>query len=260
MGTAKTIPIGGDKAAPYLAFGDDSQYGDFLAYAFVVVRRKRLPQVERRLADLKDSFKIPREIPLHCRVLFSGDLRRKTGLGHLLPCDAQSIVARAVTIMNDTWITLRYARDTYSQMKQRLGSQIELTHETDGTKITLPVNADSKGFLSMLMQASLMPNPGPHVPALTDCEIIVAEDYTKVGFIGPGRKRADRMYNGFSDIGAPEGGVFQLNPTVLKAEGAPLLQLADIAAYICSHAADAAAPRNFFREQLSLVRRWTSVG
>jgi hypothetical protein len=39
MEKIKTVPIGGDLSSPLVAFGDDSQIGTSLAFAFVVVRR-----------------------------------------------------------------------------------------------------------------------------------------------------------------------------------------------------------------------------
>jgi hypothetical protein len=62
------------------------------------------------------------------------------------------------------------------------------------------------------------------------------------------------MYSGYSDIGAPQGAVFQLQPTLLESDAAPLLQLADIAAYMCSHSVDISSKGNFFRAQLSRVK------
>ena len=78
-----------------------------------------------------------------------------------------------------------------------------------------------------------------------------------VKFIGPKRSRADRMYSGFSDIGAPGGSVFQLQPTVVKSCSHPLLQLADIAAYICSHSLDDSNENAFFREQRGRFKYWS---
>lgn len=90
-------------------------------------------------------------------------------------------------------------------------------------------------------------------------QIFVSEDSTKVEFIGPKRRRADGMYSGFSDIGAQEGYVFQLQPTVVNANIEPMLQLADIAAYVCSHASDESAENSFFREQRGRFRYWSQA-
>lgn len=67
----------------------------------------------------------------------------------------------------------------------------------------------------------------------------------------------DGMYSGFLDIGAPDGYVFQLQPTILNADNEPMLQLADIVAYVCSHAADKSTENTFFREQRDRFRYWS---
>lgn len=261
MGNAYTISVGADTKAEYLAFGDDSQFGDTLAFAFVVLKRSRLTYAEDRLRGLKQLYRIPNDVRLHCRVLFNENARNKAGLTHLTHDDARAIVRRAVRLINRVPMMLRYSHDSLSRFANALGSQIELTHETDGSKTTLPVTPDPKGVLGILMQTCLIVSPdGSQGPTASQCEIFVAEDPTKVGFIGPRRRRADRMYSGFSDVGAPSGGVFQLQPTALKAGDAPMLQLADIAAYMCSHAIGASVEQNFFREQLGMVTHWTRAG
>ena len=258
MGNAYTIPVGANTAAEYLAYGDDSQFGDILAFAFLIVRRTNLARAEERLTNLKLHYRIPAETPLHCRILFNKIARKKSGIAHLTSHDARSIVARTVRIINRVPILLRYGRDSLSRLQNSLGQEIEFTNEFDGSKFRVPVMADPKGLLSLLMQGSFMvPPDGSGGPLASQCEIFVAEDATKVPFIGPRRQRADRMYAGFSDIGAPSGGVFKLEPTMLQSRYTPMLQLADVAAYMCGHAGSS---DGFFREQLNNVRLWWRFG
>ena len=155
----------------------------------------------------------------------------------------------------------RYGRDSVSRFKTSVGEEIEMTSGLDGSKTRLPVTADPKALLGMLMQACfLVPPDGSAGPTASECEIIVAEDTTKVSFIGPRRQRADRIYAGYSDIGAPDGSVFQLKPSPLRPENVPLLQLADIAAYLCSHSHGDDEAQAFFREELKKVKFWWRVG
>jgi hypothetical protein len=256
-----TIPVGADKAAQYLAFGDDSQFGDYLAFAFVIVRRDHLRYAEERLSGLKRYYKIPNDVPLHCRVLFNEHQRNKAGLSHLSSDDARVIISKSVSLINRVPLILRYADDTLSRVTGSLGKEVEFTHHTDGSKFKAPVTPDPKAWLGVLMQSCFMvPANGSGGPTAAQCEIYVAEDSTKVGFIGPNRQRADRMYVGYSDIGAPSGGVFQLQPTIIQADVAPMLQLADVAAYMCSHAFEVSSDKNFFRDQLRRVEYWWKAG
>lgn len=173
----------------------------------------------------------------------------------------QSIVARAITILNRDAVQIWFAIESLSKMSASLGNEMELHHESGGPSITLPVKVDAKGILSLLMQVCFAVEAnGTQGPAAKDCKIFVSEDSTKVEFIGKGRKRADNMYSGFSDIGAPEGHVFQLQTTVQKADEHALLQLADIVAYVCSHSRDKSEENRFFREQRSRFKSWFSFG
>lgn len=258
MGTAATIYVGAGENARYVAFGDDSQFKDTLVYSFIIVRRTRLRAVEARIAILKERFRIPKDGILHCRVLFSGQQRQKAGLGHLTPQDVQSIVARAVTIMNQGLVLVRYSVGDLAEFGAALGSEIEMQHESDGSTVKVPVKLDPKGLLGMLMQSCFAVSPdGSQGPPASECKIFASEDSTMVEFIGSKRRRADGMYSGFSDIGAPVGQVFQLQPEIVSAASQPLLQLADITAYICSHSTDDSPENTFFREQRDRFRYWS---
>jgi hypothetical protein len=254
-GNANTIRVGSSHDANYLAFGDDSQFGDVLVYAFAILHRTRSKAVEASILALKERFKIPKQTTLHCRILFSGHQRQKAGLGHLTPDDVQSIVARLVTIMNQKSVLIRYAIANLAEFGKLLGDEIKLQHESDGSTMKLPVKLDPKGVLGILMQSCFAVSPnGSQGPPASDCNIFVAEDSTKVEFIGEKRSRADGLYSGFSDIGAPAGNVFQLHPTVVKADSEAILQLADVAAYVCSHAYDTTHKGQFFRDHRQRIR------
>jgi hypothetical protein len=259
MGNANILPAGGDASADYLAFGDDSQFGDTLVYAFAIIHRNRAPQVRTRLHELKQRFKIPAGESLHCRVLFSGHQREKAGLGHLSSKDARSLIAEAVTIINEGPVCVRFAAGTLAEFRKALGNQIEMQHESDGSITRLPVKLDPKGLLSILMQMCFaVPPDGSNGPSASDCQIFVSQERTKVEFIGSKRRRADAMYSGFNDIGAPTGNVFQLKPTIGDTASEPLLQLADIVSYVCSHSTDESDANSFFREQRGRFLYWSS--
>lgn len=258
MGNANILPAGENTSANYLAFGDDSQFGDTLVYAFVIVHRDRAPQVRTHLHELKQRFKIPASEGLHCRVLFSGHQRKKAGLGHLSPQDVRSLIAEAVTIINEGPVLIRFAVGTLAEFGRALGNQIEMQHESDGSITRLPVKLDPKGLLGILMQMCFaVASDGSNGPNASQCQIFASKDPTKVEFIGSKRQRADAMYSGFNDIGAPTGNVFQLMPTTVDPASEQLLQLADIAAYICSHSTDESDANSFFREQRGRFLYWS---
>lgn len=256
MQPRNVITVGGD-TAEYLAFGDDSQYGDTLVYAFAIIHRSRISVTESRLAALKRRYRIPDAVPLHCRVLFSGDQREKAGLGHLTPQSAKQIFERVITIMNRGPVFIRYAVADLAECKAAMGNELQMYNKNGIESDRLSVIVDPKAILGLLMQTCFaVPADGSEGPTSSQCTIYVSSDATRVKFIGPQRKRADRMYSGFSSIGAPEGQVYQLSPIAVKEEQQPLLQLADIAAYTCSHAIEACETNSFFRTQQNRFKYW----
>ena len=98
---------------------------------------------------------------------------------------------------------------------------------------------------------------GSQGPPASQCQIIVSEDRTKIRFMGEGRSRADRWYSGYSDIGAPERSVFQLNPIRATVQNNPMLQIADVFSYVITHALSKYCKDEFFKVQLGRVRYWS---
>jgi hypothetical protein len=216
--------------------------------------------MEARIAMLKERFRIPHETMLHCRVLFSGQQRAKAGLSHLQKTDLNEFLHHAITILNQSNARLNYSISHIDYWREILGGDsLEMYGETKASTELVPVNLDPKGILGLLAQSCFaVPSDGSHGPSAELCEIYTAEDPTKISFLGEKRNRADRWYSGFSDIGAPSGQVFRLEPKIIKAIDSPILQLADIAAYICSHAAsDDPKDHVSFREMLGRVRYWS---
>ena len=257
MGSSNIIPVGRNDQASFMAFGDDSHFNDTLAYAFAIVERGRVGAIEQRLSALKDRFKIPQDVVLHCRVLFSGHQREKAGLSHLTRRDIERVVSHVVRIMNQHRVLVRYSVCSLAEWKAAIGDEIELLDAYNKPAERVPVNADPKGILTLLAQACFaVPPDGSEGPTASQCQIVVSGERTMVRFVGRTRKRADLMYSGFSDIGAPDGQAFQLDPTIVDAADAPLLQLADVAAYICSHAWKVDAESAFFKQQHAHLRHW----
>ncbi|MFM0261876.1 hypothetical protein [Paraburkholderia sediminicola] len=258
MNSPQTIQVGRDEKAPFVAFGDDSQYGDSLAFAFVLVPRTRLRFAERKLERLKKRFKIPQHVTLHCRTLFSGQQREKSGLGHLSPSDVRSIAAQAITIINDVNARVHFAVQDATTFFASLGNELQLYNQDGSPSVKLPVTPDPKGLLGMMAFSCFPLNQnGRYGPTASQCEIYVSEDKTKVGFIGEKRTRADSHYAGFLDIG---NACVQLNANIVAADAIPLLQLADIASYICSHAFSKTGDVQFWKDQCARITNWFRVG
>jgi len=60
------------------AFADDSITEEVVACGIAVFHQARVDEAKKLLIGVKQSFGIPADEPLHCRVMFSGDARRGT--------------------------------------------------------------------------------------------------------------------------------------------------------------------------------------
>jgi Protein of unknown function (DUF3800) len=67
------------------AFGDESAFGNVIAYGLAVVEGPDLPRVERFFSGLKQRYGIDSRAEFHCRIVFSGDQRRKSAWRDLSP-------------------------------------------------------------------------------------------------------------------------------------------------------------------------------
>lgn len=259
MSAPQTIQLGNSPIAPYVAFGDDSQFRDYAAFAFVLIPRTRLRFAERKLERLKARFAIPASVTIHCSPLFSGQKREKAGLGHLSPVDVREVVSQAVTLINDVNGRVHYGVDHAPSFFQKLGTSVQFHDHTGGSPFTKPVSADPKALLGMLAVACFPTGQrSPYGPTAAQCEVFVSEDKTKLAFIGDRRLRADSLYSGFYDMGNVAG---QLNAKIVAADVMPLMQLADIAAYLCSHAAGTTPDESdFWVKQRDRIRHWFRVG
>lgn len=261
MDNINTIRVGSNIETPYVAFGDDSQFENVVVYGFVICKRRHLKHINTEVKLLKKRFKIPNDVVLHCKMLFHADKRKKIGLEHLTPEDVQSIVSRAITIINQGPAMLNYAVGNLDVFRSTLGDSepvLEFQNISDGSITEVPVSFDPKGALGILMQACFaVPPDGSQGPTANQCQIFASADSTRIKFIDSQKRRADGWYSGFSDIGSPDGQIFQMQPTIATVDTQPMLQLADVAAYVCSHAQDDSANRSFFREQLARIKYWS---
>lgn len=259
MDKDKEIFVGNDANAPCVAYGDDSSYEEILTYAFAIVHRVNLEKVESEIEKIKRDYHIPQDISLHCRILFNLAAKQKNKLEHIKDENVRKMIIDIITAVNSTCL-LRYA---YFIVPPgfNFDKTIMTTFKSADASVppTVPIKYDRKGILGLLMQLCFaVPSDGKKGPTSDQCQIFASEDYTKINFIGPIRTRADRCFQGLSDINAPPGCVFKLNPTILKAGEAVLMQVADIFSYICAHAHSKTCRDNFFRDAFSRIKYKTN--
>lgn len=60
------------------AFGDESTYGDVIAYGVVAVHAHNRLEAEQFLSELKRHYSVDPQAEFHCRIVFSGHQRQKS--------------------------------------------------------------------------------------------------------------------------------------------------------------------------------------
>lgn len=261
MSRQQSVEFGGNSSAARVAFGDDCQFGDCLCYAFLVLRRSRLTRLSRLLARMKKEMRFPDSTSLHCRVLLSGDQRRKAGLEHLSSVAARSVIARVITMVNEVEGHVRYAYASLREFSATLGEAIPVWDSQAGDYLPQPVNADPKGIMAALMNLCIVTPPkDPRIPSPYEWQVIASRDATQVRVpFGIGFRQAHRAVDMDSELEAPAGHAFRLRPIIADAHDQPLLQVADVISYVCAHALDKDNADPFWKEQLSRISNWQQI-
>lgn len=108
------------------------------------------------------------------------------------------------------------------------------------------------GFISLAS-----PPASKMIPTLDKCQVIISKEKTPTKFLGEGSKQAHYWNAGFSDVDAPENKIFQFKPSIENPKDHIMLQIADLAAYICCKARS--GKDQFFREQLTRINHGSGV-
>ena len=236
---SNTISIGKSSDAEFCAYGDEAQFQESLVFAFAVVRRSLRQRAIDVLNRIRSEFWIPWDTPLHCRILFNEHARRKHGMGYLSQTRVHALLDRLVQETRNVPVVCRFATTVLPKRNPLVNSTAPF--------FVLP--NEPKGVLGLLMQCCFA-NKQPNAE---QCEIFVSADPTKIRFMGKNKYQAHRGYRGFSDIGAPAGMVFEIEPHIVSSSGwkdEPLVQLADVFCYICSHADGSLVKNDMFTQLL----------
>lgn len=250
------ITVGRDSETKYVAFGDDCHFSDICGYAYVVVKRSRIPWILREINRIKDEFHIPHTTPLHCRVLTSIDQRRKAGLEHLGEDQARSIIIKCLLLLNNIGAHVRFASGNLSAYEAVMGNSMTMRQQASEIEVVLPVHTSPKALLSMLAQLCLMvPAPDRKFAHADEWELVISQDSTMIKSLGDGKRQVHNlMSGGFSSINAPDGQFHQFMPHISTEAAHPLLQLADVVVYSLCHALDPGEKTRFWRTQLPTIR------
>lgn len=248
-----TLVTGNSSSAPYMAFGDDSQYKGYLVYAYVFFKRTKLKSILKEIDSVKKRFQFPLGVDIHCRNLTSGQQRSKVGLEHLTRVDVESVFRNIITIVNKYKVMVRYSYAS-EDVKDYFDRGIEVgSNDPAMPNFMINTRYDPKGVLGILANMCFAINPdGSEGPVAAKCEIYTSPDHTLVDFWGGARNKAHNLAGGFSAIDAEPNTVYKVEPNI----GGPypeLLQLADVIAYVCCHAVHGKVTEPFYYELLSKI-------
>jgi hypothetical protein len=149
-----------NSSAPYVACGAHNRLGDILAYAYLVVERRRLQQVDARVAALRQWLQLPEDVPL--------------GLARASLEDLQAMMRWTVRIINQERLVLRYAHADFAAWKAAYPShEIEPGDAPEGSQPHLA----PKGLLGTVARGCFdYPQDGSKGPPVSACEIVAAGD------------------------------------------------------------------------------------
>jgi hypothetical protein len=209
----------------FFAYADESVTDEIVACAAAVFPIERISQAEAALAATKESLGLTAEIPLHCRLIFSGEAaRRGTPWASVAP---EAIYSAVLKLCNDfhgigqqpvVFVTPAISPPTIPGPPGKESRVTEL---------------DTKGVAALGFQAinfHLVQKFGYGA-----VEVWIDPDKTKIPWLGAQRRQANSTRSGFADLG-PAVEPPLLTPNVKSDPKPRLLEVADLYSYVASHA------------------------
>lgn len=220
MGEDNRIPVGKDPDAPYHAYGDESAFPSLSIYGMALLPANRVRDAEQILVEEKRRAGIPVEAPLHCRKLLHAQARKGTPFESLSDDKARALIVGVARKASEAGCVCRYG--VFKKPDQKV-----LMTGPSGE----PLENREKNLNALAFWACVAPD----FPKWSEVQMWVGKDATVVEWFGK-RRQAHRGYTCFSDIGAPDGMVFEWLPHIATGWDPPLMQLGDLHAYLAGRA------------------------
>ena len=222
----------------YDAYGDESAGAGFVAYGTLLLPTASRETVEAKIAGLKIDYGASSADNLHCRVLFSGDARRKTVWSKLSVSEVFDLYSDLMALVKPSLTRTIVTVANKAELPDEIpGGQ----WETKDKNFVGPMNKSSgwpfrdKQIASFCAQGTMIPiSKWPGLKAVT---FWPDPDSSVIEFAG-GRRKFSQMLSGFIDHGA--GKEPQKIEVSYQPSGKPvLLQVADLVAYVAQRSAGA---------------------
>jgi hypothetical protein len=237
---AEVFTIGNPSDSKITAFGDDSKYHHTNAFSYVIFENSGLDAARESIVAIKKRYRVPDGVLIHMRQLTNAGYRKKSELGHLNDKLLFQFVSEIIDRMNEIPFFVKGSYFTGELPRNVTDDEFSITWS-------------DKAMQSMLAKSALIPLNLQRY-AYPDLKIVVSRDATILAFLGKQRRQAHRWAQGFSDIDAPSGHVYEFEPVILKPEDEVLLQLADVMVYLIAHSFDPERPSLRQRAILEKIR------
>lgn len=239
--------LGRNSDAPYIAFGDDTSFNEILLYAFIVVERASFKDIEDQLLTLKKMLCIPAAIPIHTKDFLNGYKRRKLGIENL---NVGKMIDEIIDVINKSSCCV-----IYNFLAVPKGGKIY----PDDFKINdKKIHSEHKAILHQIASSCFCPFlklQGKHL-TLKDFEVFISQDKTKVKTVGTKKRQAQYLSETRIPTTSPiqKGSYARLKPHYVLTNKYLFCQIADVIAYVLSHALSKKCKNSNFKKQLKKIK------
>lgn len=222
----------------FQAFGDESAGLAFVAYGTVLVPTQNIEEIETRIAKVKAEYGGSPADTLHCRVMFAPDARRKSVWSRLTMDDVFALYSCLITEVKPRIVRTIVALANKNELPDEIpgGSWEHSDKDFIGPMEWAPAwPFRDKQIACFCAQGTMIPiSKWPGFDAVT---FWPDPDSTLIEFSG-GRRQFNQMLGGYIDHGHGEQPE-KIKVSCSQCAKPPLLQIADLVAYVSQRAAKA---------------------
>lgn len=238
--------LGQDPNAPFLAYGDDTKFGEILLYAFLIVERSFALELDKQLLELKEKLSIPGEAPIHTKDFLNGFKRQKLGIEHL---NVAEMIDGIIHLINRGRCCI-----FYNYLRTPKNGRIYPENLEIGGK---QIHGDHKAIVHQLAASCFLPFVklrGRYV-TLKDMEVFVSQETTKTKTVGSQKRQAQFL----SEMRIPttfpiqKGCYARLKPHYIPTNQSLFCQIADVIAYVLAHALSKKCKNDNYKKQMGRI-------
>jgi hypothetical protein len=220
------------------AYGDESAGPDFVAYGTLLVPTESRADLESKIAQLKADHGVSATDDLHCRVLFSGDQRRKSVWAALTIADVfnlySDLIAVVKPVVTRTIVTLANKKELPAVIP---GGQWEAADPNfiGPTNWNAGFPFRDKQIAGFCAQGTMIPIS--KWPGIETVNFWPDPDGSLIEFYG-GKRKVSQSLTAFIDH-SPGKEPSKVKVSYLDSGKPVLLQVADLIAYVAQRSAGA---------------------